>query len=64
MVKINRRNQHPLYAATNAIASVETPSASSQWHGIASIVRMFDGRVIESTDRPEVIVAQVERDDE
>lgn len=33
-----------------AVSSVAEASVSSQWHGIRSVIRMMDGRVIESRD--------------
>ena len=35
------------YVAPNAIARVIEAGASSQWHGIRSIVKTFDGATIE-----------------
>ncbi len=38
------------YLNPAAIASITEAGASSQWYGVKSIVRLFDGRVVESRE--------------
>ena len=61
MIEIRAYNGTRHYVSPAAIASVSETGASSQWHGIRSIVRLFDGAVIESDDRAETISAAVAR---
>lgn len=38
------------YVAPTAIARVTEAGVSSQWHGIRSIVKLFDGTVLECSE--------------
>jgi hypothetical protein len=38
------------YVAPSAVARITEAGLSSQWHGIRSIVRLFDGSVIECSE--------------
>lgn len=50
MIKITDSNGMANYLAAAAIASVTEAGTSSQWHGIKSYVRLFDGRVLEAVE--------------
>jgi len=47
------------YLAPSAIARVTEAGASSQWHGVRSIVRTFEGETLEVSETPEQIARQV-----
>lgn len=38
------------YVAPSNVARITEAGASSQWHGIRSIVRLFDGEVLECSE--------------
>lgn len=48
------------YVSPRNIARVSEASISSQWHGIQSIVRTFDGDLIECCETARDINAQVD----
>lgn len=48
------------YLAPQAIARITEAGASSQWHGIRSIVRTFDGEVLECSETAREINAAIE----
>lgn len=60
MVKIIDFNGRTVYAAPDAVASITEAGASSQWHGIRSIVKLFDGRVIEAQEEAGRLAAAVD----
>ena len=62
MIKINVYGScpHTEYVSTGAIASVKETATSSQWHGIRSRIKLFDGEVIESGDDAAYIVRMIE----
>lgn len=47
MIKLTDMNGRDVYLAARNVASVNEAGQSSQWHGVRSIVRTFDGAVIE-----------------
>lgn len=47
MIKPTDMNGLDVYMAARNVASVNEAGQSSQWYGIRSIVRTFDGAVIE-----------------
>lgn len=51
------------YLHPNAIASITEAGASSQWHGIRSYVKCFDGKTIECRDTAQEIAAMLEKAD-
>jgi len=59
MIKLTDYNGRDHYLAPAAIARVTEAGVSSQWHGIRSIVRTFDGQTLEVRDTPEEIAGQV-----
>lgn len=50
MVEITDYNGRAHYLAVKAIAQVSEAGPSSQWHGIRSLVKTFDGKTIESSE--------------
>ena len=48
MIRIFDANSHEIFLAAEAIASITQAGTSSQWHGIRSFVKTFDGRTIEA----------------
>lgn len=48
------------YLAPQAIARVTEAGTSSQWHGIRSIVRTFDGAVLECSETAHEINKAIE----
>ena len=47
------------YVAANGIAAVIEAGASSQWHGIRSFVKLFDGSTLECSETASEIAAQI-----
>lgn len=64
MIEITGIGGHRHLFAPSAIASVSEAGASSQWHGIRSHVRTFDGRVIEAQETIDEIAARLAKDAE
>ena len=60
MIRITDSDGRATYLAPTAIASVADAGTSSQWHGILSFVRTFDGRTIEARETAAYIAAQIE----
>lgn len=58
MIQLTGINRNAIHLAPAAIASVTEAGASSQWHGICSIVRTFDGQVLEVRERAADIAQQ------
>ncbi|PYG79854.1 MULTISPECIES: hypothetical protein [unclassified Pseudomonas] len=56
MITLTDINGLKRYLAPAAIARVDEACASSQWHGICAIVRMFDGQVLGVKQRADDIV--------
>lgn len=50
MIELRDLHGHRRFVAADAIASITEAGASSQWHGIKCIVKLFDGSVIECGD--------------
>lgn len=59
MIKITDYKGRTHFVAADAIAKVSEAGASSQWHGIRCIVKLFDGSVIEAGDTADWIAAAV-----
>ncbi|WP_175649469.1 hypothetical protein [Pseudomonas sp. Marseille-P9899] len=59
MITLTDNNGLKRYLAPDAIARVDEACASSQWHGICAIVRMFDGQVLEVRQRADDVVRQI-----
>ncbi|MBA6058096.1 hypothetical protein [Pseudomonas juntendi] len=59
MIQLTGINRNAIHLAPAAIASVTEAGASSQWNGICSIVRTFDGQVLEVRQRADDIVRQI-----
>ena len=47
MIEIHAYSGATHYLAPTAIARIEQACPSSQWHGIKSVVHLFDGKSIE-----------------
>lgn len=47
------------YVAPNNIARITEAGTSSQWHGIRSIVKLFDGKVLECSEVASDIAKQL-----
>lgn len=62
MIKITNHNEQCVYLAAHAIATITEAGPSSQWHGIRSIVRTFDGRVLEARETAGEVSAAVEKE--
>lgn len=59
MIQITDVNGKKRYLSPDAIASIAEASTSSQWHGIRSIVKLFDRSVIESQESADEIATLV-----
>lgn len=49
------------FVSPNAIARISQTGASSQWHGIRSVVRTFDGKNLECAETASEVAAAVDR---
>lgn len=61
MIKITDINGCANYLAPEAIARVTEAGTSSQWHGIRSIVKTFDGQTIEARDSADDIAKAIDK---
>jgi len=61
VIKITDFEMRCHYVAADAVAHISTAGTSSQWHGIRSIVKLFDGTVIEARDEAGQLAAAVDR---
>ena len=57
MITITDMNGRKHHLSAAAIASVTEASTSSQWHGIRSIVKLFDKSIIEAQEPAQQIAA-------
>lgn len=62
MFKITDTSGLAHYVAAENVARVTEASTSSRWHGIRSIVRLFDGAVIECIQDAHDVAQWVESD--
>lgn len=60
MITLTDYNGKRHYLHKDAIARVTEAGTSSQWHGIRSVVKCFDGQVIECSDTAQAIAQQIE----
>lgn len=60
MIRITDSEGTDHYVAPANIARVVVAGTSSQWHGIRSIVKMFDGATIEAQQEAQAIADQVD----
>lgn len=60
MIEITKPSGAKVWLANMAIARVETAGTSSQWHGINSYVKTFDGKWLEARESASEIVKQLE----
>lgn len=59
MIRITDFSGQVHWVAPTAVASVTETCASSQWHGIKAIVKLFDGTVIEALDEARRVAERV-----
>lgn len=59
MIKLTQHNGAAIYLAPEAIARITEAGASSQWHGIRSIVTTFDKQTLELQDRADDIAKAI-----
>ena len=59
MIRIDDYSGKAHYIAVDNIAHFQEAATSSQWHGIRSIVKLFDGTTIEAQDSCERILAAI-----
>ncbi len=62
MIELRDIHGRRRYVAADAVASITETGASSQWHGIKCIVKLFDGSVIECGDECAAVAAAVQRE--
>lgn len=61
MIKLrDAHSRQTHYVAPAAIARISEAGVSSQWHGVRSIVRTFDGAVLEVCETPEEIARELD----
>jgi uncharacterized protein YlzI (FlbEa/FlbD family) len=46
----------------DAVARISESPTSSAWHGIRSLVKTFDGEVIEAQEAPKQILAELDKE--
>lgn len=59
MIRLTAFDGQSHWVAPAAVASVTEASASSQWHGVKAIVRLFDGTLIEAQDEAKRIAERI-----
>lgn len=59
MIEVRTPSGRLEYIHPNAIARISVASTSNQWHGIHSIIRTFDGAVIESSDKVDYLLKMI-----
>lgn len=59
MITISDIDGRKHYLHPDAIARISEAGASSAWHGIRSIVHMFDCRLIEARELPTDLAQQI-----
>jgi hypothetical protein len=57
MIKITSTEGREIYLAPSAIAQITEAASASQWHGIRSYIKTFDGETIECRDTVSEVVA-------
>jgi hypothetical protein len=62
MIQLTDFNGREVYLAPKAIAQVTEAGTSSQWHGIRSIVRTFDGQTLEIQQTAAEVAQRLEKD--
>jgi len=60
MIELTTNTGTNQYVSKNAIAQITVAGVNSQWHGIRSYVKMFDGTVIDCRDTAGEVAAMVE----
>ena len=60
IVRLHNPEGRCLFLASDFIAQVSEAGASSQWHGIRSIVKTKDGKVLECGDTAEEVSKKIE----
>lgn len=61
MIRLTDPSGAAIYLATAAIAEVHETGPSSQWHGIRSVIKTFDGRTLEAQERASEIAESLGR---
>lgn len=61
LIEITDFNGATQYVSAGAVEQITEAGASSQWHGIRSIVRLFNGKVIESQNAAYEVALMVKR---
>lgn len=59
MIRVTDINGCDFYIAASNIASINVAATSSQWHGVRSIVHLFDGGLIECQQEARDIAGQL-----
>mgnify|MGYP003385851055 CR=1 FL=1 len=59
MIELNDPNGRKVFLAPDAIAEIYEAGPSSQWHGIRSCIKTFDGRTIEVQESAPDIAKQL-----
>lgn len=59
MITLTNIDGRRTHAAPEAIATITEAGPSSQWHGVRSIVRLFDGRTIEARETADELLRLV-----
>lgn len=60
MIRIQNHRGRYDYVSPDAVASIQEAGTSSQWHGIRSFVKLFDGRLIESSEDAALIAERID----
>ncbi len=60
MIEITNRDGRTIYLAHSAIAQITEAGTSSQWHGIRSYIKTFDGKIIEAQQSAREIKARMQ----
>lgn len=60
MFKLTDGSGRNVYVAANNVARINEACASSQWHGIKSVVHLFDGGTIDCQQDAATVASLVE----
>ena len=60
MIKLHTYDGIEIYLSPSAIAQITEAGPSSQWHGIRSYIKTFDGKIIECQESAKNVATLIE----
>lgn len=61
MIRLHDHEGRSIFLAPDAVAKITEAGTSSQWHGIRSYVKTFDGEVLEVGESSHEIALMLEK---